>query len=225
MAEKQKILRILVVDDSPEDREIYRRLLLEKMDYEYEIIETDTGGEGLTACRSENPDCILLDYNLPDMTGLEFLKRVANDKGEILLPIVMIAGMANEYIAVEALKRGAQDYLVKDILVSEALFRAINNALQKTELHRLVEQQRVELEQKVIELQEALEHVKQLQGLLPICAWCKKIRNNDDTWQQMEDYITQQSEAEFTHSICSECYKKQQDELAREKQDERKYRA
>jgi CheY-like chemotaxis protein len=207
-------MKILIIDDSSEDRVIYRRFLEKDPAHEYIFLEADSGEMGLELYQSENPDCILLDYNLPDYTGLEFIKQLTDENGKIAVAIVIITGMANEFIAVEALKRGVRDYLVKDIIHAEALQKAIGNAIDKTSLQRKVEKQRIELEQKVRELQEALTHVKQLQGLLPICMWCKKIRDDKNSWLQIEEYISQHSEVEFSHSLCQECKEKHYPEIA-----------
>ena len=74
-------LRILIVDDSPEDRELYRRLLGSSPDQKYEVLESETGQEGLVTCREEQPDCVLLDYQLPDLDGLEFLAELGEEDG------------------------------------------------------------------------------------------------------------------------------------------------
>jgi CheY-like chemotaxis protein len=150
-------LRILIVDDSPEDCESYRRLLGRQERQEYDVTEADCGEDGLEMCHSELPDCILLDYNLPDLDGLEFLTELGDAASEHPIAIVMLTGQGNESIAVEAMKKGAQDYLVKGDLTSDNLQRAITNAVEKVSLQREVEQQREELKQRNQQLQIAKE--------------------------------------------------------------------
>jgi two-component system cell cycle response regulator len=136
---------ILIVDDSPEDRAAYRRLLAHNCEGAYEIAEAETAEEGLARCR-QGVDCVLLDYRLPDQDGLEFLAGLA---GERLLPgvaVIMFTGQGDELVAVQAMKSGAQDYLVKGRITAEALRRAVHNALEKSALLRLLEEQRRELE-------------------------------------------------------------------------------
>lgn len=205
--------RILIIDDSPEDREIYKRHLKKNKDAECVIIEAGSGEEGLTMFLGENPDCVLLDLNLPDIDGLELLEKMSEETGNTSLPVVMLTGQGDESIAVTAMKRGCQDYMSKNMLTDQSLYRAIANTMEKISLYKKVEEQHRELEQKVNELQAVLAHVKQLQGLLPICMHCKKIRNDENSWEQLEDYISRRSEAEFSHSICSECTKKHYPEL------------
>ena len=100
-------LSVLIVDDSPEDCQVYRRLLDRQSHGEYEVSETDSGEAGLELCRSQPPDCILLDYNLPDLDGIEFLTELAESVGENQIAVVMLTGHGNESIAVEAMKKGA----------------------------------------------------------------------------------------------------------------------
>lgn len=150
-------LRILIVDDSPEDREAYRRFLSAASPAEFLWIEKEYGEEGLEFCHAERPDCVLLDYNLPDLDGLEFLSSLNELVGMNQIAVVMLTGQGNEEVAVETMKLGAQDYLVKGSLSPAGLHHAINNAIQKVSLFREVEQQRIELEERNRQLQEAKE--------------------------------------------------------------------
>ncbi len=107
-------IRILIVEDDLVDRMACRRALVQDPNYEFVLTEADTGREGLQLAHEQKPDCVLLDYHLPDLDGLEFLAELRNDLGEIPVPVMMLTGADNASVAVEALKRGAQDYLVKD---------------------------------------------------------------------------------------------------------------
>ncbi len=107
-------IRILIVEDDLVDRMACRRALAQHSDFEFVLSEAETGREGLQLAHAQKPDCVLLDYHLPDLNGLEFLAELRNDLGEIPVPVMMLTGTDNASVAVEALKRGAQDYLVKD---------------------------------------------------------------------------------------------------------------
>jgi len=107
-------IRILIVEDDLVDRMACRRALAQHTDFEFVLSEAETGREGLQLAHAQKPDCVLLDYHLPDLNGLEFLAELRNDLGEIPVPVMMLTGTDNASVAVEALKRGAQDYLVKD---------------------------------------------------------------------------------------------------------------
>ncbi|MES1981881.1 MAG: PAS domain S-box protein [Pseudomonadota bacterium] len=108
-------IRILIVEDDLVDRMAFRRALAQNPDYEFELSEIETGRDGLQLARRQKPDCIFLDYQLPDMNGLEFLAELRSDPGEIPVPVIMLTGTDNVSVAVEAMKNGAQDYLVKDL--------------------------------------------------------------------------------------------------------------
>ncbi len=144
-----KPLRILIVDDSPVDRESYRRLLRRGGGQDYEFLETASGAEGLALARSGRPDCILLDYRLPDLDGLDFLAQLPLDPrgaGEPPPPpVIVLTGQGNEAVAVEVMKGGAQDYLAKDALSAETLGHAVTRALENARLRAEVERRGSEL--------------------------------------------------------------------------------
>lgn len=152
---QNKRLRVLVVDDSPEDREMVRRYLTRGLEVPFEVVEADTGEDALEAFRSAQPDTVILDFHLPDMNGLEFLGSLVYEAGSERVPVVMLTGTGSEDIAVEAMKTGAQDYLLKGTLTPERLRRAIRQANDKIHMLRELEEQRAELEQKNRELQQA----------------------------------------------------------------------
>ncbi|HWM90556.1 MAG TPA: response regulator [Thermoanaerobaculia bacterium] len=135
-------LRILIVDDSPEDRELYKRLLGQDPEQEYDFLEAELGEDGLELAREERPDCLLLDYRLPDVDGLEFLTRLLQDG---LVPVIVLTGQGSESVAVQAMKGGAQDYLLKGAISRQELWRAVQNAVEKVALRRKVEERTAEL--------------------------------------------------------------------------------
>ena len=108
-------IRVLIVEDDLVDRMACRRALAQDTDYEFVLSEAETGGEGLQLAHAQKPDCVLLDYRLPDLNGLEFLAELSNDLGELPVPVIMLTGAGNALVAVEAMKHGAQDYLIKDV--------------------------------------------------------------------------------------------------------------
>jgi signal transduction histidine kinase len=134
--------RLLIVDDSAEDRVLYRRLLAQDPDHTYEFLEAETGEEGLRAALDLAPDCLLLDYRLPDVDGLEFLSRLL---AETLVPVIVLTGQGNEAVAVEAMKGGAQDYLLKGDVARERLQHAVRNAIEKVALRRKVGERTAQL--------------------------------------------------------------------------------
>ena len=137
-------IHILIVEDDQVDRMACRRALALDPNYEFVLSEAETGREGLQIAHAQKPDCVLLDYHLPDLDGLEFLAELKNDLGEIPVPVMMLTGADNASVAVEALKRGAQDYLVKDVnrQYLELLPAVIQRVLR--ERQTLMEKKRVE---------------------------------------------------------------------------------
>lgn len=136
-------LRLLIVDDSAVDALRYRLLL--GPDYALDVART--GAEGLERLQRESPDCVLLDYQLPDFDGLEFLRRLAAEHPQPMPAVVMLTGEGSEGIAVEAMKRGASDYLAKDPLSKEALTRSVIAAVDKQRLQRRLIDNEHEFEQ------------------------------------------------------------------------------
>ena len=109
------LIRVLLVEDDAVDRMACRRALARDPDYEFVLSEAESGQEGLQLAHEQKPDCVLLDYHLPDVNGLEFLAALTDDSGDISIPVMMLTGTDNAAIAVEAMKRGAKDYLIKDL--------------------------------------------------------------------------------------------------------------
>ena len=126
---------ILIVDDSVEDRQVYHRYLEREFLFKYQIINTESGEEGLEklASRANLPDLILLDYMLPDFNGLEFISELKT-LVKTIPPIIMLTGQGNETVAVEAMKSGAKDYLVKGELTPKILTASVKNILQQQNL-------------------------------------------------------------------------------------------
>jgi signal transduction histidine kinase len=142
MAEEN--IRILIVDDSPEDRFAFRRYLERCKEPAYSVADAESGEDGLMQCRSRLPDCILLDYNLPDVNGVEFISRLHAEFGGDAPAVVILTGVGNETLAVKCMKAGAQDYLVKGISL-DRVSPAICTAVQSIDLRRKVEAQSLEV--------------------------------------------------------------------------------
>ena len=135
IANNRRSYRLLIVDDDDIDRRHYGRLLAQHAPGRCEIQQAGSGAAGLAALRTCHVDCVLLDFNLPDMTGLEFLTAAAAG-GALPCAVVLVTGQGNEAIAVEAMKRGVQDYLVKDRVNANSLWRAMTTAVTQTELRQ-----------------------------------------------------------------------------------------
>jgi PAS domain S-box-containing protein len=127
---------VLIVEDFLADRELYCRALQKDTTYDYRFLEAESVAQGLSLCSSTSIDVVLLDYLLPDADGLEFLTTLAVQCNGNRPPVVMMTGQGNESIAVQAMKLGVQDYLVKGNLTPELLRLAVRNAIDNSRLKR-----------------------------------------------------------------------------------------
>jgi PAS domain S-box-containing protein len=155
------VLRILIIDDNRTDREIYKRSLTVPPGIRLEFAETDSGTEGVEKAKHWQPDCVLLDYHLPDMDGLEVLARLTPPE-QPLFPVVMLTAYGGEVLAVQAMKAGATDYLPKQHAKTELLLRAVSNAVERFQMQRQIADQRLALEQSARRYKDLLEAMPQM---------------------------------------------------------------
>lgn len=158
---------ILIIDDSPEDRELYRRYLLKDQTEgcPCNILEASLGRQGLQLWHQHQPDVVILDYRLPDLDGIEFLAQLHIPSLQSCLPIIMLTGQGNEAIAVQAMKAGAQDYLIKDQITLEGLRLTINKTITKVQLHNQL-QQRIERDRIVSQITQQIHQSLNLEEIL-----------------------------------------------------------
>ncbi|MDM8556421.1 response regulator [Desulfococcaceae bacterium HSG7] len=188
--------KILIVDDAPENL----RILIEILKDEYAIIPATSGKVALQKAQiAPIPDLILLDILMPVMDGYEVCKRLKENEITKDIPVICITAMSEVMDDAKAFALGAADYIPKPFNPATVKARVKNHIKLKNALSK---------QKKLIkELKEALSKIKTLNGLLPICASCKKIRDDKGYWNQVEHYIMDHSDADFTHSICPECVK------------------
>ncbi|WP_082407980.1 response regulator [Verrucomicrobium spinosum] len=161
MAEiRSRFVRVLIVDDSPTDRVIFRRHLTRGAHREYHVNEAGTAAEATALLANELPDCVLVDFHLPEMDGLQFVRQIVRDHGNHTFGIVMLTSAAEISVAVKALQNGAHDYLEKNGADGFALRRAVENAMEKAAIQRQLETQRRALADKNAQLEE---HVTKLE--------------------------------------------------------------
>lgn len=161
-------IKLLIIDDSPEDRLTYKRLLSSAETVAYDFMECDSGEEGLAFFGNKEADCVLLDYNLPDMDGIEVLELLAGKDG-FHIPVIFLTGQGNETIAVKAMKSGASDYLVKTSINSELLNRSIHYAIGKKDSEQRLRYHVCELKkanQQILEQQKAVIEEERLKVIL-----------------------------------------------------------
>ena len=139
---KAKAYTILIVDDEEADRELYK-VFLEDSEENYSFYESETAEEAINSFKEIQPDCILLDYMLPDENGLSVLEKLAAHNS--VLPVVMLTGQGSETLAVDIMKKGAQDYLPKKMLTSETLQKVVKGAIERAVLLKTIANQNEEL--------------------------------------------------------------------------------
>ncbi len=212
-------MKILVVDDDSTSQKLLK-LILEKVGYS-KIRLSSSGEEALDLIEEEPPDLILLDIIMPGIEGYEVCKRVRTKESTGDIPILMVTGgatEADEAIA-KSFKAGATDFITKPIRSIELLSRVKASLTIKQKHDHLTDelkrrlQAEKEKEKLITDLKHALAQVKRLSGLVPICSFCKQIRDDKGYWNQIETYIQDHSEAEFSHSICQECAKEHYPDL------------
>ena len=178
-----------------EDHELFARGVagfLAKAEGRFALTHVVTLADGLAALAAQPAGVILLDLTLPDSCGIETFRRVHACAGNT--PIVVLTGHDDEESALETVRQGAQDYISKADLNDRLLVRALRYAIERARLLQA--------------LREAMANLKTLRGLLPICACCKRIRNDTGYWQEVEGYVRAHTQAEFSHSYCHACLEK-----------------
>jgi FixJ family two-component response regulator len=197
-AMEKHTITILLIEDDHDDTLLIREMLAEVTSalYTFRLEHADTLAAGLAEYDIARHDVLLLDLGLPDSNGMDTLVAASGRCPDG--PIVVLTGLSDELFGVEAVKNGAQDYLIKGRINGDILLRSICYAIERKKLEN-------KERQLVQELREAIEKIKTLKGLIPICASCKKVRDDRGYWNQVEVYIAEHSEAEFSHGICPDC--------------------
>lgn len=186
----RKPITVLLIEDDPGDAFLIQRYLSNKQHVQYVVTHVDRLSKGLACLQQGGFDVVLLDLGLPDSAaGFDGFERAHAHSPAI--PIIVLTGYDNDEFAIEAVERGAQDYLVKGQVTDVLLGRSIRYAIGRRKL--------------LTQLEHSAKEIKTLRGFLPICMHCKKIRDDQGYWTQMEAYISEHSGAEFSHGLCPEC--------------------
>ncbi|QTA80600.1 Two component system response regulator [Desulfonema limicola] len=197
----KKKINILIVEDNPDDFFLLKEILESSDEAEFEIFHEYGIEKAKTAAKNNQIDAAIIDLSLPDSFGIDTFFTF--HKLFPLIPVVIMTGSRDHELALEIVKKGAQDYLFKGDLSAASIVRTLRYAIERQHL--------------TTKLKDALEQVKQLKGMLPICSSCKKIRDDKGYWQQIEAYISKHSDATFTHGICPCCIQELYPEFVNEK--------
>lgn len=190
-------IKVLIVEDSPDDYLILKEVLESSEEIEVDLFQEERLEGAYSSAANQEIDVAIIDLSLPDSFGLDTF--VSFHDRHPLLPTIIMTGAKDQEMAFEAVRKGAQDFLFKGELSSSAIVRSIRYAIERQRL--------------MTELTKALEHVKQLQEMLPICAICKNIRDDRGYWNCVEEYISRHLEVKFSHSICPDCAKRHYSEF------------
>ena len=188
---KQKIT-VLVIEDSLDDFFFLKRVLESSEEIEVTIFHEERLEAALAVAAKKAIDVAIVDLSLPDSYGLD--TYVSFHEKYPSIPTIIMTGYRDHEMAFESVQKGAQDYLFKGETSATAIIRTIRYAIERQRL--------------MTELRMALDHIKQLQGMLPICSVCKNIRDDKGYWNRIESYISKHSEAKFSHGLCPDCAKK-----------------
>jgi DNA-binding response OmpR family regulator len=196
-------MSILIAEDDPVSRRVLESTLTK---WGYEPVVTCDGAQAWTALqRDDAPALAILDWMMPGKDGVQICQALRELAPTRSTYIILLTAKGTKSDIIAGLDAGADDYVVKPF-DREELHARLKVGLRIIELQR-------HLDDRVKELQRALSEIRQLQGIMPICSHCKKIRNDQNYWQQVESYISEHSEARFSHSICPGCFENARQEL------------
>ncbi len=176
-------MKILIVDDDVVSRRILEATLHH---LNHQVVIAENGAQAWKLCRDDYFPVVVTDWMMPEMTGLELCRVIRQTQRDHYTFIIILTTLEGKQNYLEAIEAGADDFIRKPF--------------DKDQLAA-----RLKVAERILGLRE---HMQKLEGLLPICSYCKKIRSENNDWSFMETYIEKRSEAKFSHSICPDCLKK-----------------
>jgi sigma-B regulation protein RsbU (phosphoserine phosphatase) len=194
-------MKILIADD-----EVVSRFMLEEMlvSWGHDVVVTNDGEAACQALQGDNaPKLAILDWKMPSMEGVDVCRKIREAPASQPPYFILLTARDTCASVIAGLNAGANDYITKPFNPDELQAR-LNVGIRIVELQK-------SLAERVQELELALAHVKQLQGILPICCYCRKVRSDQNYWQQVEGYLMAHSNLKFSHGICPECLPKAMD--------------
>jgi len=175
--------RILVVDDEPQLTRVLRTGLKSRG---YDVRAAADGLAGFEAFNDWHPDLVITDLAMPNVDGLELCRRIRATERPYYPYVILLTALKGKDHFLQAMSAGIDDFISKPFDVDEL----------RAKLH---------VAERIVTLQD---RVKRLEGILPTCMYCKKIRDENQTWVSIEQYVTKRSDAEFSHGICPDCFTK-----------------
>ncbi len=189
-------MKILIADDDDISRLLLRGQLTRQA---FEVVAVTDGEHAWQMLQADDaPRLAILDWTMPGLDGVEVCRRVRATPALQGMYLILLTAHGSRKYVLEGLRAGANDYVTKPFDAEELQARLSVGM----EMVRLQQQ----LAEQVRALQDALTQVKQLQGLLPICSYCKSIRDDQNYWCRLEEYLVKHSDAQFSHGICPHCW-------------------
>src|SRR5918999_336890 len=189
-------MRALIADDDPVTAAVLSNAL-RRMNLE-PVVVADGRAAWDVIDRGNGPSLAIVDWMMPNIDGLELCRRIRRTPSRAHMYVILLTARDSRADVVAGLHAGADDYLVKPFDAEELRAR-VNAGVRILTLQ-------AQLTQQIETLRQTIANVKQLKGLLPICSYCKRIRTDEDYWQQLEGYISEHSDAQFSHGICPGCF-------------------
>jgi len=186
-------IRLLLIEDDPGDAELFRTLLRRGgRGASIEMAWASGLSAALDHLETESFDVVVTDLGLPESKGIETFMTIHGHHPDV--PVIVLTGLSDEALALRAVQKGAQDYLVKGEVGRDLLLRSIRYSIERQKL--------------LTEFERNLKEIKTLKGLIPVCAWCRKMRDDRGYWKKVETYLEEHTDASFSHGICPECLEK-----------------
>jgi phosphoserine phosphatase RsbU/P len=189
-------MKVLIAEDDSVSRRLLAATLVK---FGYEVVVAADGAEAWALLeRDEAPRLVILDWMMPGIDGVEICRRLRLVPSVTPPYLILLTAKSSKEDVVIGLDAGANDYLTKPFNRAELRARV------QVGVHVLELQEN--LAGRVRELEAAISQIKQLQGLLPICSYCKKIRDEQNYWQRVDSYLTEHTDVMFSHGVCPDCY-------------------
>ena len=188
-------MQLLIADDEPATR-FHLQIVMSRGGFD--VLAAASGTEAWEVWQEHHPQIVISDWNMPGMTGEDFCRAVRQAPSQHYTYFILVTGQVHEATAVAELEAGVDDYLQKPFDTAELLLRVKAGA-------RIVALED-KLSAKIAELEAALGRIETLEGLLPTCCYCKKVKGDDGHWGDLEGYVRLKTRANFSHGYCPDCY-------------------
>ncbi len=196
-------MRILVAEDDNSTR-IALTAVLRRLGHQ--VTGVTTGEEAWDILqKDDSPKLAILDWMMPGLTGVEVCQRARETFGSGSKYIILLTSRSEKVDVIEGLQAGANDYVTKPFDEGELMARVGVG-------ERIIDLEQ-QLRNRVAELEQAMAHIKFLQGILPICMFCRRIRDDEESWRRIEDYLAEHADVQLSHGLCPQCFEKHYPEL------------